>query len=172
MFWRNSFLLLTSPYCPREYLPEEDDSVMSLKGPYHNISVQKRYYTPQRYLPPPPNNIYPPPFWKWYFSPFCDMSFCNSHRGLFALISPYFAFILPFSFPFSHFLFFFFTLSSFFFYIFPLFLFAFSYFSPKWHRLIFFPGGGYFPYLQCGRFKEKCSSVKVAYSYKYSDTCN
>jgi hypothetical protein len=32
------------------------------------------------------------------------MLFFDSHRGLFALILPYFAFILPFYFPFSYFL--------------------------------------------------------------------
>jgi hypothetical protein len=49
------------------------------------------------FIPPPPseNDIFPPSR---------DMSFFNAHRGLFALILPYFAFILPFYFPYSHFL--------------------------------------------------------------------
>ncbi len=90
------------------------------------------------------NDIYsPPPLWKWYFSPSRDMSFFDSHRGLFALILPYFVFILPFFFPFSHFLspFFLFLL------IFPLFLFPFSYFFPKMTSADIFPPpwGGYFP---------------------------
>ncbi len=110
----------------------------------HFFNYRGLYFGPKTipiYIPPPP--------WKWYFSPSCDTSFFDSHHGLSALILPNFAFILPFYFPFSHFLslscFFFplsscfFSLSSFFFYIFPLFLFPFSYF-PKWHRLIFPPG--------------------------------
>jgi hypothetical protein len=56
------------------------------------------------------------------------MLFFDSHRGLFILIFPYFAFILPFfTSPFLIF----FSLSSFFFYIFLLFLFPCSYFFPQ-----------------------------------------
>ncbi len=90
----------------------------------------------------------PPPSENDIFSPSCHTSFLDSHRGLFALILPYFAFILPFSSPFLIFFplsSFFFPLSSIFFYIFPLFLLPFSYFSPKWHWLIFPPPRGYFP---------------------------
>jgi hypothetical protein len=94
------------------------------------------------------------------FPPLLKMIFCSplatrffySHRGLFALILPYFASILPFYFPFSH-IFphssFFFPSSSFFFYIFPLFLFAFSYFFPQMTSADISPpspqGGEYFP---------------------------
>ncbi len=82
----------------------------------------------------------PPPFWKWYFSPSRDTSFLDCHRGLFSLILPYLAFILPFYFPFSHFL------SPFSFTFSPFFSSPFHIFSPKWHRLIFPPPlGGYFP---------------------------
>ncbi len=48
------------------------------------------------HLPPSENDIFPPSR---------DTSFFDSHRGLFALILPYFEFILPFYFPFSNFLF-------------------------------------------------------------------
>ncbi len=83
-------------------------------------------------------NIYPPPpLWKLYFFPSPDTSFFDSRRGLFALILPYFAIILPFYFPFPHFLSPFFI----FFYIF-LFLFAFSYFSPQMTLGDIPPGGG------------------------------
>jgi hypothetical protein len=86
----------------------------------------------------------PPPSENDIFSPSRDTLFFDTHRGLFALILPYFAFILSFYFPFSHFLspFFLFLL------LFPLFLFAFSYFFPQMTLAdIFSPpgGGGYFP---------------------------
>jgi hypothetical protein len=93
----------------------------------------------------------PSPLWKWYFPPPRDASFFDSYRGLFVLILPYLAFILPFYFPFSYFLSsFFLFLSSFFLFLSPFFLFLlhfplfsspFHIFSPKWHRLIFPPPG-------------------------------
>jgi hypothetical protein len=58
--------------------------------------------------------ITPPPSENAIFTPSSDTSFFDSHCGLFALILPYFAFILPFSSPFLIF----FPLSSFSFYIF------------------------------------------------------
>ncbi len=48
--------------------------------------------------------LFPPPSENDIFSPSLDTSFFDSHRGLFSLILPYFAFILPFYFPFYHFL--------------------------------------------------------------------
>ncbi len=100
------------------------------------ISVQKLY-------------LFPPPFWNWYFSPSCETSILDSHRGPFALILPYFAFILPFfsfSFPFLPFSF---TFS-------PFFSSPFHIFPPKWHRLIFSPGGGgIFQYI------DPCSSLNM-----------
>ncbi len=93
--------------------------------------IYKRYSLPiQGSIFRSENDIYSPPpkkINKLYFSPSCHTSFYDSNRGLLALILPYFAIILPFYFPFSHFLSpfpflpFSFTLSSFF-------LFAFSYF--------------------------------------------
>ncbi len=51
-----------------------------------------------------PKKIFPPPSENNIFFPSHDTPFFYSHRGLFALILPYFAFILPFYLPFSHFL--------------------------------------------------------------------
>ncbi len=88
-----------------------------------------------------------------FFPPLVTRSFFYSHRGLFALILPYFAIILPFNFPFSHFLslsYFFFPHSSFFFNIFPLFLFAFSYFFPQMILADIPPQGGIFQYITPG----------------------
>ncbi len=62
-------------------------------------------------------HLFPPPFWKLYFSPSRDTSFFYFHRGLFALILPYSSFILSFYLPFYNFLspfFLFFTFSPFF----------------------------------------------------------
>ncbi len=96
--------------------------------------------------------IPPPPSENDIFSPSRDTSFFDSYRGLFALILPYFAFLLPLFLPFSHFLSpFFLFLSSFFLFLLhfpPFFSFPFHIFSPKRHRLIFFPppqGGAYCP---------------------------
>ncbi len=78
-----------------------------------------------------------PPFWKWYFSPSCDMSFFNSYHGLIALILPFLHFVSPFLF--------FFPLSFFFLYIFPLFSSTFHIFSPQVTSADIFPlprGGG------------------------------
>ncbi len=119
------------------------------------------FYAPIRGLYFGPKTIFiPPPSENDISSPSCDMLFFDSHHGLFALIIPYFAFILPLYFPFYNFFplsSFFFPLSSFFLYIFPFFLFLyfplfpfsfifsiffsspFHIFSPKWHRLIFPP---------------------------------
>jgi hypothetical protein len=85
------------------------------------------------------------------FSPSRITSFFNSHCGLFAKILPYFAFNLPFYFPFSHFLsplFLFLSPFTFFHLVFPsfpLFLFTFLYFFPQMTSAdIFLPpkGGG------------------------------
>jgi hypothetical protein len=53
----------------------------------------------------PKNDIYfhPPPL-KIIFYPSCDTSFFDSYCDLFVLILPYFAFILPSCFAFSHFI--------------------------------------------------------------------
>ncbi len=108
------------------------------------------YTSSQGSIFPSENDIYsPPPSENDIFSPSRNMSFLNSHRGLFALILTYFAFILPlFSFSFL-FLPFSFLLLPFSFTISPFFSYPLHIFSPKWHRLIFFPppppGGGYFP---------------------------
>jgi hypothetical protein len=78
-------------------------------------------------------------------SPLRNTSFFDSHRGLFAFILPYFPFILPSYFPFSHFLSPFFLFISLFFrvfYIFPLFLFPFSYFFPQMTSADILPRGG------------------------------
>ncbi len=77
--------------------------------------------------------IPPPPFWKWYFSPSRDTSFFDSHHGLLALILPNFASVLPFYFPFSHFL------SHFFLFLFPFFLFRLHFPPFSLHFFIFFP---------------------------------
>ncbi len=86
--------------------------------------------------------LFPPLSENDIFSPSRDTSFFDSHHGLFALHLAYFAFILPFYFPFLSFSFpflpFSFTFSPFSFSPFHI-------FSPKWHRLIFPPPGGYFP---------------------------
>ncbi len=107
------------------------------------ISVRKRY-------------LFPPPSENYIFFPSHGTLFFNSHRGLFSLILPYFAFILPFYFPFSHLLspFFIFSLSSFFFYIFPPFsLHIFIFFPPNdigWYP----PPGGIFQYIDpCTRMQ-------------------
>ncbi len=94
--------------------------------------------------------LFPPPLLKNdIFSPSRDMSFFDSHRGLFALILPYFEFILPFYFPFSHFLSpFLLFLSPFFLFLsyFPLFsLCLFIFFPPNDISWYFPPQGGYFP---------------------------
>ncbi len=108
--------------CSYKYISE---GASNLRAAEVYISVRKRYWPP------------PPPFWKWYsppprdirFStstPFCLNSslFCNYFILLLLLFSFSFPF-LPFSCPFSPF------------------LFTFSYFSPKWHWLIFpVPPGG------------------------------
>ncbi len=89
----------------------------------------------KRYSPPPSEND--------IFSPSRDMLFFDSHRDLFALIFPYFAFILPFYFPF-------FIFSPLFFHIYPYFSSPPHIFSPKCHRLILFPharGKGIFQYI-------------------------
>ncbi len=78
------------------------------------------------------------PFWKWYFFPSRDTSFFDSHRGLLVLIFPYFAIILPFLLPLFSFSFPFLPFS---FTFYPFFFSPFHIFSPKWHRLIFFPPG-------------------------------
>jgi hypothetical protein len=82
-----------------------------------------------------------PSFWKWYFSPIRYMSFFDTHHGLFALILLYFAFILPFYFPFSHFLstFFLFHLH------FPPFSLCLFIFFPHMTSADIPPPGGYFP---------------------------
>jgi hypothetical protein len=85
-------------------------------------------------------HLFPSPFPKMIISPSHDMSFFNSYRVLFALILPYFTFVLPLYFPFSLFLspFFPFSLSSFFPFFppfFPFFLFSLSSFFP----LLLFP---------------------------------
>ncbi len=91
------------------------------------------YFGPKTiFIPPPPseNDIFPP-LARRFLTPI-----------LFSLILPYFAFILPFNFPFSHFL------SHFFLFLFPFFLFL-LHFPPFSLRLfIFFPPndiGWYFP---------------------------
>ncbi len=77
------------------------------------ISVQKQYLFP--------------PFQKWYFCPSHDMLLFYSCHALFALILPYFAFILSLYFPF----FFSFSTSSLPFYISLFFSFSFHIFPPN-----------------------------------------
>ncbi len=84
------------------------------------------YFGPKRYLFPPPSENY-------IFFPSPDMSFFDSHRGLFALILPYFAFILPFFFLFSH------ILSPFFLFPSPFFLFLLHFPPFSLCLFIFFP---------------------------------
>ncbi len=86
------------------------------------------------------------------FFPSHDMSFFDSHCGLFALILPYFAFFYPFTSPFLIFFplsSFFFSLSSFFFNILPLFSSPFLFSPPNdidWYPVPWGGGGaGYFP---------------------------
>ncbi len=79
-----------------------------------------------------------------YFFPLSWDVIFDSYLGLFALIFLYFAFILTFYFPFSLFLtpfFLFIPFLPFSFTFSPIFSFPFHIFSPKWHQLIFSPGG-------------------------------
>ncbi len=127
------FCVFTEVRCDKENIK---------KAKLHTQMKQSLYSVlpyPTRDLYFGPKTIFIPAhlFWKWYFSPTPDMSFFESHHGLFALILPYFEFILPFYFPFSHFISPFFL----FFIIFPLFLFAFSYFSPQMTSADIFPWG-------------------------------
>jgi hypothetical protein len=142
----------------RTSFPVSIDS-MTYPHPYFHVSAptknqefiiqQAILFHPGDYIADRKQYLFPPPPENYNFSPSCVTSFFDSHRGVFALILPYFAFILPFYFPVSHFLplsSFFFSLSSFF--LFPLFLFNFSYFFPQMTLADIFPspgGGGYFP---------------------------
>jgi hypothetical protein len=98
------------------------------------ILVRKRY-------------LFPPPSENDIFSPSRESSFFDSQRGLFALILPYFAFILPFNFLCSHFLSSFFIFLSpfpFSFTLLPLLISLFSYFFPKMTSAdIFYPPLGW-----------------------------
>ncbi len=103
---------------------------LSLSAPGVYISVRKRYL----FSPPPSEN--------YTLFPSRDMSFFDSHRGLFALILPYFAFILPFYFPFSHFL------SPFFLFLSLFFLVLLHFLPFSLGLFLFFPPndiGWYFP---------------------------
>jgi hypothetical protein len=84
------------------------------------ISVQKLY-------------LFPPPLLKMISR---NMSFVDSHHGLFALIISYFVFILPFPSPFLIFL----PFSSFFFlFLSPFFLFLLHFLPFSLGLFIFFP---------------------------------
>ncbi len=61
----------------------------------HPELIRGLYFGPKTiFIPPPSEND--------IFSPLSEHVVFDFHRGLFALILPYFAFILPFSFLFSH----------------------------------------------------------------------
>ncbi len=105
--------------------------------------------------------ILPSPFPKMIFFPLSDTTFFKLPLWPFCLNSPYFAFILPFSFTFlfSYPFLLFFPLSSFFFCIFPLFLFPFSYFSPQVTSADIPPEGKrYFQHI------DPCQEVYILYS--------
>ncbi len=99
-----------------------------------------------------PKTIFPPPLLKMiFFPPLTIRRFTTPIvvflPSFFPILHLFYSFTSPFLifFPLS----FFCPFSSFFFYIFPFFSSPFHIFSPKWHRLIFYPppggGRGYFP---------------------------
>ncbi len=123
-------------------------NLTSLTNYYRTLSIQKNSVRQGPDFAPKIIFI-PSPFLKIIFSPSGDLSFYGSYRTLFALILPYFAFILHFYFLFSLFLpTFFLFLSPFF--LFPLILSPF--FSSSFHIFPQNDTGWYSPRGGCGGY--------------------